>query len=319
MHATHPPQAHGWPAAPLGLGTVQWGDRLVWGFGSGFVADDAHDAFWISLAAGVSLVDTAEIYGMGASERLIGHFLKTVRVPVQVATKFFPMPWRIDRGSFFSALGGSLRRLGLARVSLYQIHWPTPLVPVERLMDWLAEAIERGLVERAGVSNFDLRQTERAQAALARRGIALASNQIPFSLLERSAERTGLLAACRELGVTVIAYSPLEQGLLTGKYGPDRPPPGIRTLTRRRDLNRLSPLLAALREVGAAHRRTPAQVALRWTIEKGTLPIPGAKNATQAAENAGALEFSLSSDDLARLDEAIGRRQPSRAAVRSSW
>ncbi|MCS6801230.1 MAG: aldo/keto reductase [Chloroflexota bacterium] len=287
---------------PLGVGAFQWGDRWVWGYGRSYSAADVQDAFWTSLAAGVSLIDTAEIYGMGRSERLIGRFLRTVRVPVLVASKFFPFPWRQRELDFFRALEGSLRRLGRSQIDLYQIHWPTPLVPIERLMEWMAAAVRRGLIAQVGVSNFGYEELRRAYRALDRHGIPLASNQINFSLLARAPERTGLLDLCRELGVTVIAYSPLGQGLLTGKYSRAQRPPGVRSLSLLPRLRRIDPLLAELRRMGERYGRSPAQIALRWTIEKGTIPIPGAKTGRQAAENAGALRFRLSPEDVAALD-----------------
>lgn len=317
MHATTAPVPLGSTGPrllPMGVGTVQWGDRTVWGYGQRYGVDDVRDAFWCSIAAGVTLVDTAEIYGWGRSERLIGRFLRTVRSPVFVATKFFPFPWRLSEGAFFQALEGSLRRLGRDQIDLYQIHWPTPLVPVERLMEWMALAVERGLIAHVGVSNFNVDQTRRAYAALSRRGIPLASNQVQFSLLARAPERTGLLELCRKLGVSVIAYSPLAQGLLSGKYSLVHRPAGVRSVTLLPSLVRLGPVIAELRRIGDAYGRTPGQIALRWTIEKGTIPIPGAKNGRQATENAAALAFALSDEDVAALDAAADRVVPDRLA-----
>jgi aryl-alcohol dehydrogenase-like predicted oxidoreductase len=295
--------------SPLGVGTWAWGDRLYWGYGRGYTEADLEAAFQASLAAGITLFDTAEVYGRGESERLLGRFAAGVPggtpAPV-IATKFFPYPWRLRRASLLSALRGSLARLGRERVDLYQIHWPYPPVPIETWMDALADAIERGLALAAGVSNYDVDQMRRAHERLAGRAITLASNQVRFSLLHRKPERDGLLAACRELGVTLIAYSPLEMGLLTGKYGPDHPPPGLRGRRYgRKTLARLEPLLAQLRAIGEAHGgKTVAQVALNWLICKGALPIPGAKNARQAQENAGALGWRLTEQEVEVLDRA---------------
>jgi aryl-alcohol dehydrogenase-like predicted oxidoreductase len=295
--------------SPLGIGTWAWGDRLFWGYGRSYGETDVRGAFEVSLAAGATLFDTAEIYAGGTSERLLGRFVRDVREagrppPPVVATKFFPFPWRLRRADLLSALLGSLRRLGLPRVDLYQLHWPMPLLTVERRMDALAAAGETGLARAVGVSNYNAKELRRAHAALARRGIPLASNQVKYSLLERRPERDGVLAATRELGVTLIAYSPLAQGLLTGKYGPDRPPPGARARRfGRRRLEALPPLLAELRAVGENHGgKTPAQVSLNWLIGKGAVPIPGAKDARQAGDNAGALGWRLTPDEVERLD-----------------
>jgi aryl-alcohol dehydrogenase-like predicted oxidoreductase len=187
---------------------------------------------------------------------------------------------------------------------LYQIHWPFPPVAIETWMDGLAEVVKEGLALAVGVSNYNVDQLRRAHAALASRGVPLASNQVEYSLWQRDPERTGLLDACRELGVTLIAYSPLAQGLLTGKYTADSPPPGLRRRRiRRRRLLQMEPLIALLREIGeAAGGKTPAQVALNWLICKGTVPIPGAKNAQQAEGNIGALGWRLTDEQVSALD-----------------
>lgn len=290
----------------MGTGAWAWGDRIFWGYGSGYDYDDVRAAFETVMRAGAVFFDTAEVYGMGQSERLLGEFVHGSGAEVAIATKFFPFPWRLDSSSVVRALRGSLKRLGLEQVALYQIHWPTPLVRIETLMKGLADAVEAGLTRAVGVSNYNVEQTRRAHAALAERGIKLASNQVEYSLLQRSPERSGLLELCRDLGVTVIAYSPLGSGLLTGKYGPDAPPPGVRRPRYDRDyLSRLQQLIGLMREIGAGHGdKTPAQVALNWVIAKGAVPIPGAKNSRQAEENIGAVGWSLGADEVEALDRA---------------
>jgi aryl-alcohol dehydrogenase-like predicted oxidoreductase len=188
------------------------------------------------------------------------------------------MPWRLSKGALLRALRGSLRRLGVRQVSLYQIHWSNPPVAVEIWVDALADAVAVGLTKAVGVSNFSVGQMRRAHAVLARRGVPLASNQVEYSLLHRDPERNGLLDACRELGVRLIAYSPLSKGLLTGKYTPGNPPPGIRRRLLWEKLVTVQPLIGLMREIGQGHGgKTSAQVALNWTICKGALPIPGAR------------------------------------------
>lgn len=290
----------------LGIGTWAWGDRLFWGYGRGYTDADLQAAFETCLEAGIDFFDTAEIYGRGRSERLLGRFIRAAGKPVLVATKFFPYPWRLWRGSLTRALLGSLERLGMGRVDLYQIHWPFPPLSIETWMAALADAVEAGLTRAVGVSNYNVQQMRRAHAALAQRGIPLASNQVEYSLLKRAPERSGLLAACRELNVTLIAYSPLAQGLLTGKYSPENPPPGVRGRRySRARLAQIQPLVSLLREIGAGHGgKTPAQVAINWVICKGAVPIPGAKNPHQARENIGALGWRLSDEEVRALDEA---------------
>jgi len=292
----------------MGVGTWQWGDTFVWQYGRGYAETEVRAAYDAAMAVNLTFFDTAEVYGLGRSERFLGEFTQAPSSsgPVRVATKYFPAPWRFTRGSVVRALRGSLKRLRRPAVDLYQIHWPSPTIKIETLMEGLADAVEAGLTRAVGVSNFDLEQTELAHAALARRGVALASNQVHYSLLNRQVEGAGLLARCAALGVTLIAYSPLEMGLLSGKYTPDQPPAGSRRRRYSTDyLARIRPLLARLREMGQAHgARTPVQVALNWTMCKGTLPIPGAKNAQQVEQNAGALGWRLTAEEVAELDEA---------------
>ncbi|MEO0565417.1 MAG: aldo/keto reductase, partial [Chloroflexota bacterium] len=194
-----------------------------------------------------------------------------------------------------------------AQVDLYQIHWPLPPVSIETWMRALVQAAEQGLVRSVGVSNYNTQQTLKAQATLAERGIVLASNQVRYSLLDRHIEHNRLLGLCQEMGVRVIAYSPLEQGVLTGKYTPQAPPSGLRGARHRHKLAAVQPLLNTMREIGKGYAedgivKTPAQVALNWCICKGTLPIPGAKNARQARANLGATGWRLAPEDVSLLD-----------------
>ncbi len=292
-------------ANQLGLGAWAWGDRVVWQYGRGYSLENVREAFLASLAEGIRLIDTAEVYGGGRSERLVGQFIKEAGQPVLVATKFFPLPWRLSRRSIVSALRASLNRLGMDSVDLYQIHVPTPLLSVEKMMEGMLECVESGLTRTVGVSNFDQSAMLRAYSTLARHNIPLASNQVHYSLLNRGVEKNGLLARCAELGVRLISYSPLEMGLLTGKYSPENPPPGNRALRYLTLISKIGPLLKLMTAIGQDHGgRSCGQVALNWTIRKNTLPIPGAKNAEQALQNAGALGWELSDEEMASLDAA---------------
>ncbi len=293
-------------AVEFGVGAWAWGDRLVWGYGRGYAASEVRRAFDVSVAAGIRLFDTAEVYGQGQSELLLGEFIKTVEQPLIIATKFMPYPWRLGRGSLLKALRNSLKRLGLQQVDLYQVHHPMPPVNPETWMEAMTEAVQAGLVREVGVSNYDRSWTQRAYVALAREGIRLASNQVEYSLINRKVEKNGLLKQCQEQGVRLIAYSPLGMGLLSGKYTPENPPTGIRGgRYNRRFLERLVPLLTLMKRIGSDHAgKAPAQVALNWVICKGALPIPGAKNVAQAEQNAGTLGWRLTDEEVALLDEA---------------
>ena len=291
-------------AVEFGLGAWQWGDRLIWQYGQAYKDEDCRAAFEVSLEAGIRFVDTAEVYGNGRSERMLGQFLKETEQPVLVATKFFPFPWRFTKKALIKALGHSLERIGIEAVDLYQIHQPFSLISIENLMEAMVEAVKDGLTRTVGVSNYNQTQMLRAYSALARKDVPLASNQVSYSLLNRAIEKDGLLARCKELGVRLIAYSPIEKGLLTGKYSAENPPPGIRGQRYGGLLPKIGPLLKLMTEFGQEHGgKSKAQVALNWCICKGVLPIPGAKNAKQAEENAGALGWKLTEEEVAKLDE----------------
>lgn len=296
------------PVAPLGLGTWAWGDRTTWGMGGYDTSiSDATiaEAWTATIGAGVGLIDTAEVYGKGESERIIGRLLERHpdhRAKILLATKFMPLPQKLNVGSAMrTSLKASLARLGVEQVDLYQIHGPVSLRSKKALANALADLVDEGLTAAVGVSNYSAREMRAIHSALADRGVALASNQIEFSLLRRRPETSGLLAECRRLGVVPLAYSPIGQGRLTGKYSAASPPPGSRNFSTH-PMEQVDAVVAELRRIGEAHARTPAQVALRWTIEKGALPIPGAKNAEQATQNAGALGWHLDADEMAALD-----------------
>jgi aryl-alcohol dehydrogenase-like predicted oxidoreductase len=286
---------------PLGVGAMPWNKDTVQG---------AKTAFETSLEAGITLFDTAEVYSRGLSEKILGRLVRRTGQPVIVASKFAPLPNRLRAGSLASALSGSLRRLGLERIDLYQIHWPYTTLRIEALMEALAAEVEAGRIRAVGVSNYSEPQMRRAHGALASRGIPLASNQVHYSLLHRDPERNGVLNACRELNVSLIAYTPLGSGLLTGKYRPGGlRPSGYRQFTKHfRHLVELEPLIDELEHIGATHGRTAGQVALNWLArQEGVIPIPGAKDAAQAAGNAGALDFDITEAEARRLADVSAR------------
>jgi len=292
-------------AVEMGLGAWQWGDRIVWQYGHGYSDEQVREAFRISLQEGVRFIDTAEIYGNGLSERLLGTFIKETDQPVLIATKFFPWPWRFYKGAVVRAMKRSLARLGVESVDLYQIHWPNPIISTEMLMEGLSECVKNGLARTVGVSNFSQSHMLAAYSSLARHNIPLASNQVHYSLLRREVEKDGTLARCKELGIRLIAYSPIEQGMLSGKYSPENPPSGTRARMYAGILPKIKPLIKLMTEIGQDHGgKTNSQIAINWLICKGTMPIPGAKNAQQAQENTGALGWKLTDDEVAKLDEA---------------
>jgi aryl-alcohol dehydrogenase-like predicted oxidoreductase len=287
---------------PAGL--ARWNPaKLAYGGAHGY--DEEKYALEESVAAGVTLFDTAAMYSGGASERRLGELARGKEV--LIATKF--PPGIISRTETMPlALDASLARLGRKSVELYQHHFPSNRVSIPRLMSLMADAVEAGKVKAVGVSNYSAEQMRIAHAALAERGIPLASNQVEYSLLHRQPEVNGVLDACRELGVTLIAYQPLASGALTGKYAAGSRPTGFRRFMpyfRGKGVEAAAPVIALLRDIGGRYSKTPAQVALRWLIEnESVLPIPGAKNGRQAADNAGALSFRLTAAQIDALDRA---------------
>ncbi len=297
----------------LGVGAMTWGNpaglarftpaKLAYG-GPASAADE-EAAFTTSVAVGVTLFDTAAMYSGGASERRLGELAEGTTA--LVATKF-PPRIRATDADLPAALQASLARLRRDQLDLYQHHFPTRRVDIPRLMGLMADAVEAGKVRAVGVSNYSAEQLRVAAGVLADRGIALASNQVQYSLLHRQPETNGVLEACRELGVTLIAYQPLASGALTGKYLSGPRPRGLRRINpqfRRSATERIVPVVALLREIGTRYEQGPAQVALRWLLENPlVVPIPGAKDGTQAADNAEALTFTLTPDEVNALDAA---------------
>lgn len=295
---------------PLCIGTWAWGDKLFWNYGSDYDDKQLREAFQAALETGTTFFDTAEVYGFGQSEEFLGQFMQQTDKPVQIATKFGPAPWRFTSQSVADALTASLKRLRLDRVTLYQVHWPfTFLMSQETLINALADEVKRGRIEAVGVSNYSAEQMRQAHQILADRGVKLASNQVRYSLITRQIESNGIFDTARQLGVTILAYSPLAQGLLTGKYTPDssEKPTGARRLDTRfgkEGLQKIAPVISLLRQLGEKHDRTVAQVALNWLIAQGNVvAIAGAKTAAQVRQNAGALGWKLSDDEIVQLEQ----------------
>ena len=292
---------------PMGVGTMAWSNSKLWGYGDRLNREDVQAAFATNLAAGLTLFDTAEIYGSGQSERVLGELVREHTTPVLTATKYAPYPWRFGPGALTRALDRSLQRLGLERVDLYQVHFPGGFVSIEKLMNALADALDAGKVRAVGVSNYSAEQMRKADAVLKQRGHSLASNQVEYSLVQRSPEVDGVLDACRDLNVTLIAYSPLGRGVLTGKYRPGSSASDARRFFAQfkdKTLETLLPLLEALREVGETYSKKSSQVALNWLARQShVIPIPGAKNEEQARENAEAIGWEMSEAEAERLDQ----------------
>jgi aryl-alcohol dehydrogenase-like predicted oxidoreductase len=293
---------------PIGFGTWAWGDSLFWGYGKDYGEADLKLAFQAAINKGITFLDTAEIYGLGKSEELLGKFIKETNATTQIASKYMPLPWRFRSEDLADAVTASLKRLRMPSMDLYQVHWPFPsLLSQEGLMNALADEVEQGRIKAIGVSNYNAEQMREAHKLLARRGIPLAVNQMRYSLVTREIESNGVMAAAQELDVTILAYSPLAQGLLTGKYTATNPPSGARSMDQRfkgAGLRKVQPLLEKLNELGEKYGKTQAQVALNWLMcQPGVIPIPGIKSAAQVDQNAGALGWELSTKEVAELSQ----------------
>lgn len=287
----------------IGLGTWQFGS-MEWGYGKQYASADSIVIVQRALELGVNVIDTAEIYGQGRSEKIVGEAIRDRRDKVFLATKLFPVGLPIQVGARARA---SARRLGVARIDLYQLHWPSPVFPLRYTMPRFKRLAEDGLIGHVGVSNFTLKGWRDAEAAA---GMAVLSNQVQFSLVHRGPEAE-LLPWAQKNDRLVIAYSPLGQGLLSGRYR-DRAPSNFRRLRsdfRSASRARLAPLLSALDDIGSRHRATAAQVALAWLIAKpNVVAIPGASSLRQLEENAAAGDLELTGDELERLSSLTRSR-----------
>ena len=289
LAATHPqPRTRalgkgGLQVSALGVGTNKWRQ--------GKNESAVFETYRTCQDGGVAFFDTAEVYGLGKSERLLGECLRRDGRPATIATKFAPFIFRSSPRHLLKALDASLNRLGLTSIDLYFIHFPQFGNHVE-LADAMAETVKTGKVRHVGVSNFSAAQMRRFANRLARVNIQLAANQVHYSLLHRNPESNGVLEACREIGASLVAYFPLARAKLTAASGGKN--------------SRLQALQDLLARVGAAHNATPGQAALNWLLARDpcVIPIPGTSHAGNAKQNIGTLDWTLSAEEFAAIDVA---------------
>ena len=301
-------EAAGVRLSAIGLGTWQFGSR-EWGYGDAYAGGTAVEIVERALDLGINLIDTAEIYAFGSSERIVGKAIGARRADAFVATKVFPVlpiaPVVEQRGV------ASARRLADDTIDLYQVHWPNPAVPVGTTMDGMRRLQQRGVIRHVGVSNFSLKDWQAAEQSL---GSAVLSNQVQYSLVVRKPDREGLVSWAQANDRIVIAYSPLAQGLLSARYDGTNTPGGVRAGNRlflQENIERAQPLLTALKEIAVAHSATPAQVALAWVIRRpNVVAIPGASSVGQLEANAAAADLDLTDDDDHRLTAESDRFEP---------
>jgi len=265
------------------------------------------DAYQKAMALGINFIDTAEIYGRGKSEEIVGEAIRGHREEVVVATKVSPL--NLSHRGVIRAAERSLRRLGIDIIDLYQIHFPNPLFPIQNTMKAMKKLVKEGKVRSVGVSNFNLKKLKAAQDALA--PIELASNQVRYNLLDREIEPE-LLPYTKAEKITIIAYSPLAQGLLTGKYTSDtRPTSFIQAVNpgfSSPNLTRLAEFQGNLSDIAKAHGKTPSQVALNWLMSKeNVVAIPGVKNVEHAISDAGAVDWRLTDLEIETLEKTAAK------------
>ena len=298
---------------PIGLGVMQFagGKGVFRAMFPEISQPSMNEIVKQALEGGINWFDTAELYGSGRSEQGLATALKAAgntNGDALIATKWSPF-MRTAR-NIPRTIGKRQQFLEPFNIDLYQVHQPFSFSSPEAEMDAMADLVEAGKIRSVGVSNFNAEQMRRANTALEKRGLPLASNQVQYSLLERSIETNGVLDTAKELGITIIAWSPLASGLLTGKFHKDPAVLGNTPIGRRmrfkRKLVQAAPLIAALEEIAENHQATVAQVALNWLINyagETVVAIPGASKANQAADSAEAMKFSLSEEEMARIDK----------------
>ncbi|NEO52076.1 MAG: aldo/keto reductase [Okeania sp. SIO3B5] len=299
----------------MGCGTWAWGNRLLWGYDES-MDNELQNVFNLCVANGVTLFDTGDSYGTGKlngrSEMLLGQFSQAYTGANQenicIATKLAAYPWRWGRQAIISAGEASAQRLG-KNVDLVQMHWSTAnYLPWQEwgLLDGLADLYEQGKVKGVGLSNYGPKRLMKVYEKFRDRHIPITTLQVQYSLLSTyPVTELGVKKICDELGIKLIAYSPLALGILTGKYSENGSlPQGIRGFLFKQILPGVRPLLSCLEAIAKSRNKTMSQVAINWCICKGTIPIPGAKNLAQAEQNIGALGWELDSGEVVELDNA---------------
>ena len=284
--------ASGIKVSPLGTGTNKW-----W---KGKNDDAVFETFRSLLDAGMNFFDTAEVYSFGKSESLLGYCIEKDPRPVTIGTKFAPYPNRLTRGSFNNALDASLERLNMQKVELYFLHFPSSMPNIGKVMDWMAQAVDEGKIRAVGISNCSAEQMHQAAERLKKYGIPLAANEVHYNLFDRKPEVNGVLDACQELNVSLVAYRPLEGSrLATSSKKKGKP------------TSKKEAILETLQTIAQQRGKSVGQVALNWMLRRDEhiIPIPGSTHANHALDNAGTLTWQLSDDEFAAIDHVSSPTQ----------
>ena len=295
----------------MGVGTWAWGDRLIWDYGKEYGKKDLSAVFRRYLNDGVFFFATSSSFAEGQSEEMLGEFAEKTASPVVIATKYVPRPWHLRRSEFMDSLKQSLVRLGLSRLDIYELCPPAGRMTIGRLAECAAEALDMGLIERVGLSNYNAQQIDAFNEALSRFGYSIACLETPYNLLDREIESNGVLDICKRLNITILAQQPLAMGLLTGKYDGEAPAAGTRRqMMLRYHTARLDILLRTMNHIGLENNgKNAVQVALNWIMRKGIIPIPGTKTLSQAIENAQTPGWVMTNEQMSLLDTMTNRTQ----------
>ncbi len=292
------------PKFQMGTGTWAWGDHLIWNFGQNYSEQDLYEVFLRAIEDQIPFFFTSENFAEGSSETFLGKFNQKAPGQAHFSTKFVPRFWRIDRNSFQRALKNSLKRLNCPQIDIYQTYPLQGIMSYDLLAECFADAMEKNLIHFIGVSNFSKEQIEIFEEDLNHLGLRISFLETSYSLLDRSIESNGIQKICRQLGIQILAQSPLAMGLLTGKYDEENLPEGSRRILMEPFLySNLPVLLRHLKKIGSDHGgKNCSQVALNWIIQKKIIPIPGSKNLKQIIENDQAAGWEITPEEIQELD-----------------
>ena len=293
----------------IGIGTWQWGTKS-WGYGKNYTFEDLEEAFKLAFENGINFIDTAEMYGGGKSEEIIGRLVKGIREDLVIASKVWPT--HITYKGVKKAFERSSQRLKTSYIDLYYVHFPNPLIPMKSTAKAFKELHEQGKIRAIGVSNFNLKKMIKFDKLVDGK---LSANQVKYSLLKREPEKT-LLPYCKQNNITLVAYSPLDQGAITGKYNEKNLPKDIwrriNPVFTSKNMKKIRPLIELLLEIAENHSAKPVNIALRYIIEKGAVPLVGVKKRSHVEDIIKTLEINLKQSDIERIDQELQKIKISR-------
>lgn len=292
------------PFFKIAVGTWAWGNRLIWDYGIDFDEKDLTELVKNAITKGSRYFFTSESFSDGFGESLLGRLAEPYPNAF-LATKYVPRIWRPSRNDFAAALRRSLRRLRRESIDLYLLEAPAGLMRLQMLAECAAEGVESGKIRNVGAANFPVRDLEPFYEILSRYGVPLTAVSGEFNLLNRRAERDGVIEFCKARNIPFLAESPLAMGALTGKYLYDAPENGVRrNLTERYQFDRLGLLIHLMNSIGSEYQGMDCtQVALNWISAKGAIPIAGAKTLAQEDHNRQYSGFTLSADQVSHIEE----------------